>query len=133
MKTITSAAELKIAIKQLELEHSIKGEVLKEQFFVTIESLTPANIIKRSLNDIATSPFLVDNIIGSAVGLITGYLSKIITVGSTKNPFKKLLGNVLQFAVTNIIAQHPEVFKTVGEFFMNHMFKREEINREKTC
>jgi len=128
MKTITSAAELKITIQQLEFEHTIQGELLKEQFFVTIESFTPVNIIKRSLNEIASSPFLIDNIIGSAMGLLTGYLSKIITVGSSTNPFKKLLGNVLQFGVTNIVAQHPEVYKTIGSFFMNHIFNKKEAN-----
>jgi len=132
METITSAAELKIAIKQLELEHAIQGEILKEQFFITVDSLTPASIIKRALNDIATSPYLIDNIIGSAMGIVTGYFSKLITVGSSHNMFRKLLGSVLQFGVTNIVAQHPEVFKSVGQFIMEQIFHKNESNIEKT-
>lgn len=132
METITSAAELKIAIKQLELEHAIQGELLKEQFFITVDSLTPTSIIKRTLNDIATSPYLIDNIIGSAMGIVTGYFSKLITVGSSHNIFRKLLGSVLQFGVTNIVAQHPEVFKSVGQFIMEQIFHKNESNIEKT-
>ena len=132
MKTITSAAELKVIIQQLELEQSIQGELLKEQFLITVESFTPVNIIKRSLNEIASSPFLIDNMIGSAMGLLTGYLSKIITVGSSTNPFKKLLGNALQFGVTNIVAQHPEVFKSVGQFMMKQIFHKKDTNTERS-
>jgi hypothetical protein len=124
MENISSAAELKIAIKQLELEHAIQGQILKEEFFVTIESLTPVNLIKKALNDIATSPYLIDNIIGSAMGLLTGYLSKLVAVGNSNNFFRKLLGSVLQFGVTNIVAQHPEMFKSVGQFLMDQIFHK---------
>lgn len=126
METINSAAELKIAIRQLELQQTIEGQLLKEQFFATVDSLTPVNLIKGVLNDISTSPFLIDNMIGSAVGLLTGYLSKIIAVGTSNNLFKKLMGSVLQFGVTNIVAQHPEIFKSVGQFIMEQIFHRKE-------
>lgn len=126
METINSAAELKIAIRQIELEQTIQGQLLKEQFIITVESLTPVNLIKGALNDISTSPYLIDNMIGSAMGLITGYFSKIIAVGSSNNPFKKLMGSVLQFGVTNIVAQHPEIFKSVGQFIMEQIFHRKE-------
>jgi len=131
MEKINSAADLKIAIKQLELENSIHGQLLKEQFFYTVDSLTPANIIKRTMNDVATSPYLIDNMLGAAVGLVTGYLTKVITVGTSHNPFKKLLGTVLQFGITNIIAQHPEIFKTVGQFLMDKMLNKKEAKTEK--
>lgn len=126
MENISSAAELKIAIKQLELEHAIQGQILKEEFFVTIESLTPVNLIKKALNDIATSPYLIDNIIGSAMGLLTGYVSKIVTVGNSNNFFRKFMGSILQFGVTNIVAQHPEMFKSVGKFLMEQIFRKNE-------
>ncbi len=126
METINSAAELKIAIRQMELEQTIQGQLLKEQFIITVESLTPVNLIKGAINDISSSPFLIDNMIGSAMGLITGYFSKIIAVGSSNNPFKKFMGSVLQFGVTNIVAQHPEIFKSFGQFIMEQIFHRKE-------
>ena len=124
MKTINSAAELKIVILQLELQQEIQGQILKEHVFVTISSFTPVNLIKKALNDVATSPYLIDNIIGTTVGLVTGYVSKLLAVGSSDNIFRKLLGSVLQFGVTNIVAQHPEIFKSVGQFLMNQIFHK---------
>ena len=126
METINSAADLKIAIRKMELEQSIQGQLLKEQFIITVEIITPVNLIKGALNDISTSPYLVDNMIGSAMGLITGYFSKLITVGSSNNLFKKFMGSILQFGVTNIVAQHPEIFKSVGQFIMEQIFNRKE-------
>ena len=63
------------------------------------------------------------------MGLLTGYVSKIVTVGNSNNFFRKLLGSVLQFGVTNIVAQHPEIFKSVGQFLMEQIFHK---NVEKT-
>ena len=123
MKTINSAAELKLVILQFEMQQQIQGEVLREQFLLTIDSFTPVNLIKNALNDIATSPFLIDNIIGSTMGLLTGYVSKILAVGTSNNIFKNLLGTILQFGVTNIVAQHPEIFKSVGQFLKENLFR----------
>ena len=131
MENITCAAELKIAIKQLELERDIQGQVLKEEFFHAYESLKPVNILKNTLNDISTSPLLIDNMLGSSVGLVTGYLSKLITVGATHNPFKKAIGSVLQFGVTNFIAQHPDAIKSIAHFLMNQIFRKNEFNTKK--
>jgi hypothetical protein len=128
MKTINSAAELKLAILQLELQHDIQGEILKEQFLVTVEGFTPVNLLKNALNEIATSPYLIDNIIGSAMGLATGYLSKLVAVGGSNSILKKLLGSVVQFGVTNIVAQHPEMFKSVGNFLMDLIFHKKKEN-----
>jgi len=126
METINSAAELKVAIRQMELEQSIQGQLLKEQFIITVENFTPINLINGALDDISNSPYLVDNMIGSAMGLITGYLSKIMTVGKSDSLFKKLMGSILQFSVTNIVAQHPDVFKAAGNFIMEQVFHRKE-------
>jgi len=128
MKTINSAAELKIAILQMELQHDIQGEILKEQFLVTVDGFTPVNLLKNALNEIATSPYLIDNIIGSAMGLVTGYVSKLVAVGSSNSIFKKLMGSVVQFGVTNTVAQHPEMFKSVGNFLMELIFQKKKEN-----
>lgn len=40
------------------------------------------------------------------------------------------MGAVLQFGVTNIAAQHPEIFKSVGQFLMNLIIHKNEKNKE---
>ena len=47
MQNITSTAGLKNAIQLLEAEQAVKGQLLKEQFYITYESLKPVNLLKK--------------------------------------------------------------------------------------
>ena len=128
MQNITSIAELKNSILLLETEQSIKGQLLKDQMFLTYESLKPVNLIRHTLKEISSSPYLIENISGSAMGLLSGFLSRKIFVGTSGNLLKKLLGSVLQFGVTNIVAQNSDVIKTVGQSVLQHIFRKKELN-----
>ncbi len=61
-----------------KLNNLIKGQLLKEQFFITYESLRPGNLLRSTLKDIASSPYLIDNILGAAMGLVSGFISRKI-------------------------------------------------------
>jgi len=124
MGTITSAAELKNAIQLLEVKQNICGHQLKEQFFLTYESFKPASLIRDTLNDIATSPYLMDNILGSTLGLLSGYISKKLAVGASSSLVRKLLGSVLQLAVTNLVAQHSETIKSITRFLLQYVIPK---------
>src|ERR1035437_7566915 len=131
MEKITCSAELKIAIQNLEFEQEIQGQLLKEHFFLTFDSLKPANLIKNALQDITSSPYLLDNMLGSVMGMFSGYLSKKIAVGTSHNLFRKMAGSLLQFGVTNLVAQHSDILKSVGNFIIDRIHNRKEKNIEK--
>ena len=126
METITSAVSLKNAIQLLEAEQTVKGILLKEQFQLTFESLKPINILKNTLKEVSSSPLLIDNILGSVVGLATGYLSKKIVVGASGNIFRNMLGSILQFGVTNVVSRHPEGIKSIGQSIFQLLFRKKE-------
>ena len=128
MQNITSIAGLKNSIQLLEAEQSIKEQLLKEQLFLAYESLKPVNLIRHTLKEISSSPYLIENISGSAMGLLSGFLSRKIFVGSSGNLFKKLIGSVLQFGITNIVAQNSDVIKSVGQTVLHHFFRKKELN-----
>ena len=123
MQKYTSISELKVAIQSLEIEQEIHRQLLIEQLHITAERLKPVNLIKSALKDIASSP-LVENIMSTGVGLATGYISKKVVVGASGKLFRKLLGTVLQFGVTNIVVRHPELIKTYGQYIIQHIFHR---------
>jgi hypothetical protein len=131
MEKITCAAELKIAIQNLEFEQEVQGQLLKEHFFLTFDSLKPANLIKNTLQDITSSPYLLDNMLGSVMGMFTGFISKKIAVGASHNLFRKMAGSLLQFGVTNLVAQHSDILKTVGNFIIDRIRHRKEKKIEK--
>ncbi|MEI6049922.1 MAG: hypothetical protein WCS03_13535 [Bacteroidota bacterium] len=128
MHNITSIAGLKSAIQLLEAEQVVKGELLKEQLYFTYDSLKPVNILRKTLKDISNSPDLTDNILGTATGLASGYLSKKIFVGSSGNMFRKLIGSLLQFGVTTVVSQHPDAIKSFGQFILHYFLRKKETN-----
>ncbi len=98
----------------LEVEQADKGQLLKEQFFLTYESLKPVNLIAEHVNDIDKSPYLIENILGAAMGLVSGFFSNKLIFNVTGNKLKKLIGVVLQFGVTNLVAKHQDAIKSIG-------------------
>ncbi len=131
MQNITSIAGLKDAIQLLEAEQALKGKLLKEQFYLTYESFKPVNLLTNTLNDISKSPYLVDNLIGTAMGLATGYLTKKVFIGASGNKIKRLIGTILQFGITNVVAQNSDTIKSFGRSFFQHIFRKKEMNSEK--
>ena len=126
MENITTAIELKNAIQRLEVEKALSGQLLKEQFYFAYESVKPVNLIRNTLYEVFSSPHLIDNIIGMAVGMATGYLSRIAVVGVSGNLIKKLFGSVLQLGVTNTVAQHPDKIKSIGQYIFQHILPKKE-------
>jgi hypothetical protein len=131
MENINSSADLKKAILSLEVEQAFSEQLLKEQFLLTIESLKPLNIIKNTLKDMASSTNLIDNTLGASAGIAAGYLTKKIVVGASGNIARKLFGSILQFGVTNFVAQHPDAIKSFSRFIYQHILSKKEIHSEK--
>ncbi len=124
MQDITSYAELKDAIRLLEVEQALKGQLLKEQFFLTYESLKPVNLVKSTLYDIVLSPYLIDNILSATVSLATGFFTKKIVVSASDSMFRRLIGSIFQIGVTNAVAQHPDAIKNFSQYIIQHFFRK---------
>jgi len=130
MQNITNASELKKAIELLQAEQVVKGQLLKEQFYLISGNFKPLNLLKGSISDLASSPYLIENILGTTLGLTTGYLSKKIFIGASGNIFRKMIGTVLQFGVTNLVAEHPDAVKSIGSFIFKKVFRKKETNQK---
>ena len=126
MQNITSSAALKDAIQLMEAEQSIQAQLLKDQFLLTVNSMRPLNVLKSTLHDISASPKLIDNILGLTMGITSGFLTNKIFVGASGNLLRKLFGSVLQFGVTNAVAQHPDTIKSYGQMIMQYFLHRRE-------
>jgi len=128
MKKITAANQLKEIIELLEIKHTLNEELLKDQFRITYNSLKPVNIIKNTISDIFTSPAVTNSILGSVVGIISGYFTKKVAVGDSHNKVREVLGTVLQLGVTNIVSGHPEIIVSIINYISTHLFHKKETN-----
>ncbi len=123
---MSAHARLLDTIQFLQQEQAFKRQLLVDQLEISYESLKPLNLIKRALTEIGTSPDLTHNITGTLLGLASGFLSRKILVGTSGNLFRKLLGSVLQFGITNVVAQHPDAVKTFGRFILDQIIRMKE-------
>ena len=126
MENITNSAELKNAIQLLEVEQYVSGQQLKEQLFTTYESFKTINIFKTTLKEVVSSPFLIDNLIGGAVSMATGYFSNKILMGVSGKIFKRLFGPVLQLGVKNIVANPQNSIISLGKTLLQHIFHKKQ-------
>jgi hypothetical protein len=131
MQNIIDAAGLKNAIQLLEAEQADKGKLLKEQFFATYESFKPAKLLGNTLKEMIASPYLIENVIDTTIGIATGYLSKKIVVGVSSNIIRRLLGSALQLGVTSLVSKHPGAIKSAGQAIFKNIFHKKEKNSDK--
>jgi hypothetical protein len=131
MEKITSVAELRQTILKVEAEQALKGQILKEQVNLTIEVLRPASLLKRVIETLGSNPSLANEFLGTSVGLASGFLSRKLVVGKSRNLFRNILGTLIQYGVTSFIARNSEVVKAIGQHIIHSMFvSKEEDNPE---
>jgi len=125
MPYITSTAKLKEAIQQLEFERVNKEQLLIKDFQQAYTFIKPVSFFRSTLNDVFSSPLLIENIIGTAISLASGYVTKKIIIGRSDSKIRKLIGSVVEFGVINMIARRHVVIELFGRFLLNLFFKKD--------
>lgn len=105
MKKLNLNELLDQKIEQLTIQHKREFEELKEQFYLVQSSLTSTNIVQEGLNGFYQTVTNKENLVSTIVSIVGGYISKKVVVGSSENPIKKVMGNVLQFLVTAYLSK----------------------------
>jgi hypothetical protein len=105
MKTTSEKIRLEAEIAFLKNKQAEDLLILKEQYYRTVESFKPVNLIKSATREFISSPNLKSNVINGAIGIGTSYLTKNLLNEDSVNPIKRVLGKVLKFAVKNFIGK----------------------------
>jgi hypothetical protein len=123
---ITSVAALRSAIRVMEVEQIAKETALKEQFYITYESLKPVNIIRNTIKELFSSSSHREDFSGTAVGAAGGYLVKKLLVGSSGSLLRKLIGTALQIGMTNFASHKSDAIRSIGQSLLQRLFRRKE-------
>ena len=126
MERITNMEELRASILLHEIKQANEAQLLKEQAKITAENLKPVNLVKNIISDITGAPNFKQNLLDTTIGIAAGYLTKKVAVGSTHNPLKRLLGNLLQVGVTTLVTKNAEGIKGTAKNLINTIFKKKE-------
>lgn len=128
MSKITNVSELKGSIRLLELKQAKELSMLKIQFLDTYESLKPLNVIKNSFREFASSPDFKGNLIGTALGLAAGFLSKGVIAGPAAHPIKKIIGTMVQLGISNVVARNSDFLKNIPAILSNFLTKKKVLH-----
>lgn len=115
---------LRDTILELERQQAEEGKLLRQQFYTAYESMQPINIIKNTFREVAMSDDLKDNIRNTSIGLVVGYFSKMLFQSEKTSTLKKLLGSIILFGITNIIAKNPETIQSLGKGFLKILLSK---------
>ena len=105
MKVINLKQELESKIIDLESRQSNQFNDLRSQYYETIESIKPLNLIKSATQSFIETPNLKANLINGAIGFGVNYISKKIINENSPNPVKRVLGKFFKFAIKNFIGK----------------------------
>ena len=101
--SVSSMKGLESRILELEKKQTLQVIELKKSAVDIVGSLTPANIIKSALKDVAQSPDLRSSVLNTAIGIGAGFLGRKLVVGKSGNIFKRIIGSTLQLGIANFI------------------------------
>lgn len=130
MPSITSAAELKLLIHELELKKNREEFELKQSAENLLEHLKPINIIRDTLQEISTSPEVKQNLIDNGIMMATEFLTKKILVKESQSPFKKWLSSAAQASINSIVENNIDSIKTMGADLFSRIFSK---RKKKHC
>jgi hypothetical protein len=94
---------LETRILQLEQLQQQQIAELKRAAGNIADSMSPSNMVKNVLKDIAVSPGLRSTAINTAIGIGAGFLGNKLYVGKSKSIFKKVAGSAVQFLIANFV------------------------------
>lgn len=115
---------LKEAIQLLEKARDAEGELLKEQFHLTYESLKPINLIRNTFREVVDSHEIQEKLVEAGVDAVTGFVAKKINEKTDNNKLLKIGGLLLQIGVTNYIARNPVLIQSKGVGLLSSLLER---------
>lgn len=118
INTIDTESALRQAIARLEIRHAQEQAALKEELRVAFEGLTPANLIRTTMEEISMSKEIRSDLLQTSASLAAGFISrKIVEKLSHDRPRGEALGGELLTSAVGLVAQNPELTRTLGNAF----------------
>lgn len=114
-----TSESLKEAIKALEIKQVENEKQLRLQLLNVYENLKPINILKNIARDVANTDSLKNDVTNTLASLVSGFISKKIIVGKSKNPFLKLIGIGIQLGMTTLVSKNYDIIKSYIVNFIN--------------
>lgn len=130
MENQYTAESLKVAIKALEIKQVEEGQLVKEQLLITYENLKPINILRNIVKDVYSTENYTQDFVEIVAGMTSGFVTKKIIIGRSKNPMLKLVGLAIQFGMTTLVSKKYTAIKDSLLQFVNRFLKDREQKQQ---
>jgi len=118
---------LKEEIQALEIKQAKEGKLVKEQLLITYENLKPINILKGIVKDFYSSDNYTQDFMEIVAGMTSGFVTKKLIIGRSKNPVLKLIGLAIQFGMTTLVSKKYYAIKDSVIHFLSRFVKEKEV------
>jgi hypothetical protein len=122
---ISSAADLKKAILELELKRMQQEEGLRLQLSKTYQSLRPVNLIRNTLSRITGDSFNHNPLFNASVGVAAVLVTRKLLINKLSGPvFKRLAGGVIEMGVIKAAVTGAQLLKSTGFRILSSLLKK---------
>lgn len=121
---------IKSEIYRLEIKQSLELTLLKTQLNTTFDKLKPINLLKDTITEVTESSELKNHLLNNVMGLLTGFISKKLMIGTTSNPIKNILGTLIEFVIANVVAKNSERIIEKGEKLLHLFFGKQQDEKD---
>jgi len=101
--------------KEQSILRSVNSGRFNNEFQAGFDSSEVPNQNNPNMKEVFVTVEEKESLLTTTIGIAAGYLVKKIFVGKSKNPGKLLIGNILMFGVTNLVARHPETVRAAAD------------------
>lgn len=123
---------LQQTIAWMQQEQSKKGDVLKDRFQETTDSLKPLRLLQGAAKEVVIEAAGMDDLIVPVVGLVLGNLLKRAVNGKSENETRLAIGAALQVGITTLIIKHPEEMKSLASATYQLFFGKRKLHAAET-
>jgi hypothetical protein len=115
-------------LQELTLYYYKRNKQIREELITQLkkveEELQPKNILKNSLNNMLWNKSNTQRMSENLVGIGIGYLTKKLVFGNKKEIIKRVSGNLLEFAVAQVVANNASPLIEKAKDLMQLFMKR---------
>ena len=110
MKPISTSAELKAAIAELEKKKEIQQLTIKGQFSETKKALNPVHLVKNTFSHLAETPEIKKTLISTIIGIAIGYVSNKVVHALQEDKLDRMVNNFIDQGVDKVVKKNPNGF-----------------------
>ena len=127
MKPISTTAELKQAIAELERKTKSHEVTIKSQYAETKQALKPKNVIRNSFSSLAETPEVRKTLVSTIIGFGLGYFTKKATEAFSEESLNRMVGGFVDYGLNKFIERNPEGLLSKGIHLTRHVAKQQGV------